>query len=383
MRMTDTEHSSKAPRGTGILVLLRAFLRVNGSGALSVLSLALGVLFLSPVLASASSSHAFTGAFGEKGSAAGQLEPASNSGVAVDDATGDVYVADTGNHRVDEFESDGAFMRAWGWGVADGLAMLEACGPDANPATSCRQGLSGSQPGEFEQPAYIAVDNSPGGSGDVYVADTGTRLIQKFSAEGALEGSWGAEGQLGGNPFTVATGTGNLTVGSATGTGETTAGSTTITNVTTSTGAFTVGLGIEADTGIERNSSIYITAVGNGTLTISQPARRCTQELFHCTVSLNTNSRVVSDVKAVSGEFSEGEKILGEGIPPGTSIERNGDLQSGGVAVTKAFILTEAPAESRSGVVLSAQRELAEGSWGESPWTRPAIFGSSTEVRAN
>ena len=43
------------------------------------------------------------------------------SGVAVNAETHNVYVADTANNRVDEFKSDGTFVRAWGWGVADGI----------------------------------------------------------------------------------------------------------------------------------------------------------------------------------------------------------------------------------------------------------------------
>jgi hypothetical protein len=94
-----------------------------------------------------------------------------SSGVAVDALTHDVYVADTGSNRVDEFEAGGAFVRAWGWGVADGAAELQTCGPDAFPATIiCQKGLSGSGMGELNAPSVIAVDNSGGASeGDVYV----------------------------------------------------------------------------------------------------------------------------------------------------------------------------------------------------------------------
>jgi hypothetical protein len=39
-------------------------------------------------------------------------------GVAVNEATGDVYVVDQGNERVEEFQRhDRVFVRAWGWGV--------------------------------------------------------------------------------------------------------------------------------------------------------------------------------------------------------------------------------------------------------------------------
>jgi hypothetical protein len=114
------------------------------------------------------------------------------AGVAVNAVTHDVYVADPGNLRVDQFEADGTFVRAWGWGVADGLPALETC------TLSCQIGLSG--PGEFTTPVFVAVDNSTGASaGDVYVGDTGNNVVSKFSAEGALIESWGTNGQLDGS----------------------------------------------------------------------------------------------------------------------------------------------------------------------------------------
>jgi hypothetical protein len=129
------------------------------------------------------------------------LSLASGSGVAVNSTTHDVYVADTGNRRVDQFSS-GTFVRAWGWGVADGLPSFETC------TLVCQAGLSGSGPGQFETPAFVAVDNSGGPSaGDVYVGDTGDNLVSKFTGEGALVESWGVKGQLNGSaasggPFT-------------------------------------------------------------------------------------------------------------------------------------------------------------------------------------
>jgi hypothetical protein len=53
-----------------------------------------------------------TGTFASAGSGAGQVsEP---QGVAVDQATGDVYVADRRNHRVDKFDAQGNFILAFG-----------------------------------------------------------------------------------------------------------------------------------------------------------------------------------------------------------------------------------------------------------------------------
>ncbi len=161
---------------------------------------ACGTLALGAGSASALNTHLFSGSFGSAGSGAGQvlLSAASSnvagSGVAVDAGSGDVYVADTGNFRVDEFSSAGVFVRAWGWGVADGLPAFEVC------TLSCQQGLSGSAAGQFVNPVFIAVDNSAGPSaGDVYVGDVGDNRVTKFSAAGAVVGAWGVGGQLDGS----------------------------------------------------------------------------------------------------------------------------------------------------------------------------------------
>ncbi len=138
--------------------------------------------------------------FGGPGTGAGSLSLATEpdahspgSGLAVNEASHDVYVADTGNRRVDELTATGTFVRAWGWGVATGAAAFEVC----TTATTCRAGLSGSEPGEFETPSYIAVDNATGSPshGDVYVADTANDLVSKFDAEGHLVSTWGNNGE--------------------------------------------------------------------------------------------------------------------------------------------------------------------------------------------
>jgi hypothetical protein len=172
----------------------------------AVLALALSVfagLTLATASASALATHRFVSGFGSPGQGAGELaltggtEEAAGSGVAVNSTTHDVYVADTGNARVDEFTAAGTFVRAWGWGVADGLPTSETC------ALSCSAGLQGSQPGQFTAPAFIAVDNSGGlSSGDVYVGDATTHLVQKFTASGVLVNTWGSGGQLDGSTAT-------------------------------------------------------------------------------------------------------------------------------------------------------------------------------------
>ena len=127
--------------------------------------------------------------FGAAGTGAGQFafggsfkvnEPA---GVAVDEATGEVYVVDRGNHRVEVLGAGGEFVAAWGWGVSNGQERYEVCTSD------CRAGLSGShtQKGEFKEPGAIAVDNAPGGRGEVYVdmnAKAKVPDIERFPANG-------------------------------------------------------------------------------------------------------------------------------------------------------------------------------------------------------
>src|SRR5207253_2597034 len=95
------------------------------------------------------------------------------------------------NARISEFTSWGAFVRAWGWGVATGAAALETCGPSEPQllpdADLCREGLAGSGPGQFANPGGIAVD----GAGFVYVYDFRPGLssharVEKFSPTGDL-----------------------------------------------------------------------------------------------------------------------------------------------------------------------------------------------------
>ena len=91
---------------------------------------------------------------------AGSFSPGS---VAVSTSTGDVYVTDVANNAVDVFSSAGSY-----------LSQLDAA---ATPA------------GGFNFPAGLAVDPS---SGDVYVADAGDAAVDVFSAAGAYLTQFGA-----------------------------------------------------------------------------------------------------------------------------------------------------------------------------------------------
>ena len=116
------------------------------------------------------------------GAGAGQL--ADPAGTAVG-ANGDVYVADPANQRIDVFGPSGAFLMAWGWGVADGAKQLETC------TTTCRAGIQGPNPGQFDHPESVAVDPA---TGNVWVADTGNNRLQEFTASGGFVGAFGSHG---------------------------------------------------------------------------------------------------------------------------------------------------------------------------------------------
>ena len=60
----------------------------------------------------------------------------------------------------------------------------------------CQPGTEASTRGAFENPRWLAVDNSPEGEGDVYVYDVGIDYVQKFDSTGHLITTWAESGRL-------------------------------------------------------------------------------------------------------------------------------------------------------------------------------------------
>jgi RHS repeat-associated protein len=112
----------------------------------------------------------FVRTVGASGEGAGQFK--STYGVTVD-SKGNVWATDMGNSRVEEFNGSGTFVKMFGWGVLNGEAKLEVC------TSSCRAGLKGPGNGEFNTPEGIGVDSN----GDVFVADRGNHRVQEFNSE--------------------------------------------------------------------------------------------------------------------------------------------------------------------------------------------------------
>jgi NHL repeat len=124
----------------------------------------------------------------DTGSSAGQCRIP--RGVAANPSNGHIYVGDSINQRIAEFNALGQFVKAWGWGVDTGAAELQTC----TEASGCQVGLLGSGPGEFTEgsPAGVAVDST----GDIYVTDRGlpsNRRVQKFDRKGNFLLMFGGE----------------------------------------------------------------------------------------------------------------------------------------------------------------------------------------------
>lgn len=113
-------------------------------------------------------------------------------GIAVDTETGRVYVADTGNNRVNVFRSDGVFLFTFGWGVKTGANELQTC------TTGCQAGTPGVGSGQFSSPSWIAVDNDAESASlhDIYIGTDNFR-VQKFDPTGAVVKAFGTEGHVG------------------------------------------------------------------------------------------------------------------------------------------------------------------------------------------
>ncbi|HME02236.1 MAG TPA: hypothetical protein VKG38_04300, partial [Solirubrobacteraceae bacterium] len=156
---------------------------------LSLLVLIAAAIAASPAHALPARGHEYKGlSFASPGSGAGQLR--GPSGVAVSEATGEVYVSDTLNNRIEVFGPRGEFIAVWGFGVANGENKAEVC------SSSCKAGIPGAGKGQLKGPTEIAVDNSTSPTdpsrGDVYVIADPTpehAHVAKFSAGGEALGS--------------------------------------------------------------------------------------------------------------------------------------------------------------------------------------------------
>jgi tripartite motif-containing protein 71 len=193
---------------------------------------------LSYVVQKLTAAGAFEGAWGSYGAGPGQFGPI--GGLATD-AAGDVYVVDSSHDRIEKFSPGGEFVTAWG---RRGSALGDfAFGSSQNPSQPPGGGIAvsgdhvyvadsgndrverfnleggeplawgayGSGPGQFSYPRGLAANGS-----EVIVSDDDNHRIEKFSPEGAFEAQAGSAGDGPGQfgfPYGVALdGAGNVYV---------------------------------------------------------------------------------------------------------------------------------------------------------------------------
>lgn len=95
--------------------------------------------------------------------------------------SGDLYVADSKNHRIQVFALRGLVLKAI-WGKRASTAYVPApkpapdCLPPEEQTIHSGQPLAGTAPGEFNEPWDVMAD----GEGNVYIADKGNHRVQKF-----------------------------------------------------------------------------------------------------------------------------------------------------------------------------------------------------------
>ena len=115
---------------------------------------------------------------GISGGGAGQLGQPRQAAV---DAAGNLYVADDGADRVEVFTTQGAFVRAFGYGVSTGAALPQVC------TTSCQPGIPGAGAGQFDDADSVAVD----AAGNLFIPDAINNRVSVFTGQGTFLRAFG------------------------------------------------------------------------------------------------------------------------------------------------------------------------------------------------
>lgn len=157
--------------------------------------------------------------FSKKGKQAGQL--LIPKALALD-SSNNVFIADTGNHRIQHFNSQGRLITSWGKfgygdtefispsGIAVDAQFVYIADTGNNRISVYKKngdfvrafGSYGAGEINFNQPTGITTD----GYGNLYIADSQNNRIKKYSRNGKFYSAWGAQGHLTGQlstPFGI------------------------------------------------------------------------------------------------------------------------------------------------------------------------------------
>ncbi|MDA8154971.1 MAG: SMP-30/gluconolactonase/LRE family protein [Actinomycetota bacterium] len=155
-------------------------------------------------IAGSANSYQYLTQWGSYGTGNGQFNQPEAVAVSL---SGEIYVADGTNHRIEVFDSNGNYLRQWGsYGSANGQFIdpfglaVDASGDvyvadsgnnrvqkfDPNGSFIMNVCTYGSGNGYCAGPRGVAVDSS----GNIYVADFGNNLVQKFNPSGGFITQW-------------------------------------------------------------------------------------------------------------------------------------------------------------------------------------------------
>jgi len=181
-------------------------------------------------------------------------------GIAFDSA-GNVYVADSNNHRIQKFDSTGTFLTKWGsvgtdddqfvrpFGVAvdssDNVYVVQRDNDrvkkfDSSGTFLTKWGSSGSGDGQFQTLRDVAVDSSD----HVYVVDEDNDRVQKFDSTGTFLRMWGFGVGDGTNVFQICTSANTPCQAGLSGAGD---------------GQFNIPFGVAVDSG----GTVYVAELSN------------------------------------------------------------------------------------------------------------------------
>ncbi len=135
-------------------------------------------------------------ASGGNGTTAGDGSLAAPNAIAVDQDTGNVYVSDAGNHRIDVYDGDGAFLRSFGFDVVASGPENSGVGYETCIAAVdvCKAGSSGGGVGQVGTATGIAVsqpDANPA-TGTVFLSDSGNERVETYHHDGTSPSSFGS-----------------------------------------------------------------------------------------------------------------------------------------------------------------------------------------------